>query len=156
MEPKSIPIHKINLDHFWFKIACGNSNDCWNYQESLCTHGYGQFRIGIKKFRAHRIAYALEYGDPRKLHVCHKCDNRACCNPVHLFLGTIADNQRDKAEKGRSASGEKHGRAKLTWKQIKAIRASKKTGISLAKQYGVHNTLIGFIRRNEIWQEERK
>ena len=75
---------------------------CWNWTQSLNTHGYGIVWFGGKMLLAHREAYELFIGPiPAGQWVCHTCDNRRCCNPKHLFLGTVLDNNRDTSQKGR-------------------------------------------------------
>jgi HNH endonuclease len=125
-------------------------------------------------WRAHRLSFALSFGQiPDGLLVLHHCDNPACCNPRHLFLGTHADNMRDKAKKGHASRhggtasgdrhgsrtkpnrvprGEKHGNAKLTDTQVAAILASEKTQRALAREYGVSQTTISNIRLGKIWR----
>jgi hypothetical protein len=101
-----------------------------------------------------RFVYRWCVGNiPDGMCVLHTCDNRLCLNPDHLWLGTHADNQKDKIFKCRQArnSGEKNGRAKLTEEQVMAIRESKETIIKTAERYGVSNQLVSRIRRREAW-----
>jgi hypothetical protein len=75
----------------------GGLSTCWNFQGHITYAGYGHIRKGKRKtVKAHRWSYEHFYGDlPETALVRHTCDNRACCNPLHLALGKHKDNMQD-------------------------------------------------------------
>ena len=131
---------------FWHKVdKSGGPTACWPWLSYFFkATGYGQFWVsGRLKEGAHRLAWELTYGDiPKGISVCHKCDNRACCNPKHLFLGTPADNSADAKAKGRSLKGMKQIQAKLTDDVVRDIRQSTLTQKQLGKKHGVTQSTI--------------
>ncbi len=93
---------------FWSKVKLGYHNQCWPWIAGLTHNGYGKFSIGSRDsqriIRAHRFAWEFFKGEiPTASQVLHRCDNRLCCNPSHLFLGTNIDNVADKVAKNRQA-----------------------------------------------------
>lgn len=92
------------MELFWLKVARGDPDECWEWQAGCDDDGYGTFRHDGKMKKAHRLAWIFcSRGPiPDGLVVMHSCDNPPCCNPAHLSLGTVADNNRDRHNKGRS------------------------------------------------------
>lgn len=145
------------IKRFWTKVDMLEDSQCWNWTAGRQSKGYGSFGISKGKTAlAHRVAYQLEKGAiPEGFLVRHTCDNRLCCNPAHLELGTIADNNRDAVQRGRNAKGERNGRAKLTAAQVLEMRRlrgeeSKKI-VDLARMYRMHTRSISNIVNNKYW-----
>ena len=85
---------------FWKRVGIGAPTECWEWQGSGRTDGYGQF-FALKRYRAtHRFSFYIAnlYYPPV---VRHKCDNRKCVNPHHLEGGTQSDNMKDAVKRGR-------------------------------------------------------
>lgn len=136
---------------FWSRVD--KSGSCWIYRGER-AYGYGRVRLSpsTKRTQAHRFAYLVSRGAvPKGLCVCHKCDNRACVNPEHLFLGTVADNNADMIAKGRMRPGARWDRP-LRGHEQAIVRAYKRgaTMGKLARKYGVSRTGISLLLRTRI------
>lgn len=126
---------------------------CLEWTGNLNRSGYGRISIGNKSFLAHRLSYETFIG-PIEVGalVCHACDNPRCVEPSHLFLGSDADNSADKVAKGRQRLGDNSPAATLLSWQVLAIRADERPQAEIAKEYGVTQGQISFIKRYEEWR----
>jgi len=129
-----------DLSSCWIWIGCNNGN------------GYGRLIIDNKKVFAHRFSYELFIKPiPKKMFICHHCDNPQCVNPDHLFIGTQKDNMQDMIKKNRCTY------SKVTIKEVLEIRklyvlkdiAYKQ----LAKKYSVTEQTIKDIVNKKTWQQ---
>lgn len=146
------------VDRFWAQVTKGAPADCWPWRGYPDHNGYGKINGGTERPGWHiatRLAYEYGTGAPAgALHVLHRCDNRACCNPAHLFLGTNADNVRDKVAKGRQRPGEKAPSAlfaNAVAERIRARTAAGETCAALAREYGVATSTISRIKRSKTY-----
>lgn len=91
-------------ERFWTKVdILENASACWLWTGCTDRKGYGRFNVDQIPVPAHRIAYELSVGKPPPgMCVLHHCDNPPCMNPAHLFIGTVADNNRDMFQKHRA------------------------------------------------------
>lgn len=138
---------------------------CWEWTGCIQGNGYGRVRTNGRTHYTHRLAYEHFHGEiPPGNDVCHRCDNRRCCNPDHLFTGTRLDNMKDAKTKGRVAAGEqlsvihqgsKTHLAKLVEDDVIAIRRDREKGAStaeLAERFSVSVDNIRRIVRRNTWR----
>ncbi len=150
-------------ERFWEKVNKRGDDECWEWMGFRNKAGYGAMETKPKRTFAHRLAWLFSKGNiPDGLYVCHHCDNRACCNPKHLFLGTYADNNRDMFNKNRGGHGKmpgsKNPSAKLNENQVLEIIKLHNNGLSirkLAQIYSMSVAAIGFIFSGRNWKSVR-
>jgi hypothetical protein len=159
-------------ESFWARVDTGDKSRCWEWQGAKTSSGYGNLSWQGKPAQAHRVAYFLTHGGIAlqtnfrhegvakryRRFVLHKCDNRPCCNPHHLFLGSMRANQLDAYAKGRKVQPKsQHSNAKLTAQQVREIRNRYDTGadlqIPLAKEFGVSQRAVSLIVRRETYRD---
>ena len=154
-------IKKSLVFRFWDKFD-RPKDECWLWKAGKSSGGYGNIDrgdgCGYSSIRAHRLSWMLYNGPiPNGLCILHKCDNPACVNPDHLFLGTKGDNAKDRDAKGRLVvcRGEKHWKSKLTVLQVKQIKQLGQQGMrtrDIAKRFPVTQRHIGRIIKGLFWK----
>lgn len=175
---RAIPIPELTVEdeeRFWGKIKItANPTKCWDWAAGKFKTGYGAFQLKGKTCKAHRVAYYLihVFDESDKPFICHKCDNPACCNPSHLFLGTPKDNTQDKLSKDRGnlpigdqhwsrinpskvRRGEGHNQSVLTEKEVREIRARYAAGAvqrQMAAEFGISTGTMKNIVHRKIWK----
>lgn len=119
--------------------------------------GYGSINHDGRQYSAHRASYLTFVGPiPDGMIICHRCDVPACVNPAHLFVGTYKDNAADRDQKCRASynprRGERSPKAKLSARDIPAIRTSRDPVLVTAKRYGVSTSAVSDIRNGLSWR----
>lgn len=152
---------------FWRYVDKNGPNGCWIWRGGFHSNGYGQFhesRPVRKGWQAHRYAYATSVEEiPDGKLCCHRCDNRKCVNPGHIFLGTHKDNAQDAVSKGRASfqnpdvtyrSGEDHPAHRFIESDILKIISLKKTGMfngDIGILFKTSKDHVSQIIRGTIW-----
>lgn len=129
---------------------------CWLWRLADSGNGYGIAFWRGQRRKAHVFAWEAWNGSvPPGKQINHRCHVRACCNPDHLYAGTMKENTRDMliAGRGPDLSGEKNGRARLTKENVREIRNSREPTKALVSRFGVCETVVRAIRRGEGWRE---
>lgn len=138
------------LNKFWRNVE-QKETGCWEWMGAKTKNGYGHMNIFYKNQYAHRISYEIKYGEiPVGMVACHKCDNPACVNPDHIFIGTQKDNIQDMIKKGRN---EIVGNMKYPFSKIIEIRDKYNNGeknySKLGRIFGISKQYIWFIINNK-------
>lgn len=157
MTEKKERIYKVNPEerfHQHYKI--NQENNCWEWIKPLDKHGYGEIWVHTRKFKSHRYSYILHNGEiPLDRIICHRCGNKICVNPEHLYAGTYKDNVADAIRMREIPIGEDNYLAKLTNSQVKEIKIKLSQGsrnCDLANEYKVNKNRISAIKTGIIWK----
>lgn len=141
---------------FWERVdQSGGEDACWPWTAGRFDTGYGGVWLDGKSQRAHRIAWILAFGPiPPSLRVLHRCDNPPCCNPGHLFTGTMRDNTADMVRKGRHG---RDGLRHLNEEKAAAIREAYAAGgvtlKELGEKYSVTWVAIWKVVHRKTWKD---
>jgi hypothetical protein len=147
---------------FWAKVE--KADGCWAWIGNK-PNGYGRMKIAAQVRPATHVVWWLTKGEwpASGMLLCHHCDNPKCVNPSHLFMGTPADNSRDREAKGRGKQvdprslrrvrGSEHGHSKLTEDQAREVIGllGRVPQRDIADRYGVTQGLISLIASGRIW-----
>lgn len=129
-------------------------NGCWIWTGNKFNSGYGLINTDSKARSAHRVSYETFNGPiPNGQLVCHKCDNKLCVNPDHLWLGTYVENMQDCKQKFRNTHGERNSKCKYTDIQIEEMRLLKEEGFTtarLARIFNCDQSYAQFVCRYKI------
>lgn len=170
--PAKIPLENLP-SHFWARVDVRAKNECWNWTGAVTSGGYGNLTYGGVSAQAHRVAYMLskggislqtKYREPgwaatHRKFVLHTCDNRVCCNPNHLYLGSLSKNMDDAYARGRKTpqKGHTHANSKLTKSQANRIRSlyvgGEYTQAELAEIFGVSQVCVSLVVRGKTYKE---
>lgn len=144
------------MKRFWTKVD--KSGECWMWTAGKSLSGYGHFWVKGRHERTNRVSWTIHHGPiPDGMLVLHRCDEPSCVNPDHLFLGTHADNAKDRKSKGRNGDmrGEKSSGAKLTDRDVLKIRELLQLGgltqTRISEMFGVGPCVISLIKVRKIW-----
>jgi len=138
-------------ERFFPRVEPEPNSGCWLWLGPYDKDGYGYCGHAGKMRKAHQVSWLFHRGPiPKGLCVCHTCDTPRCVNPIHLFLGTNAQNLADAARKGRKG-GENHGSAKLTQANVDEIRSRSEPARIFAARFGVSLGAIHHVRSRHTW-----
>lgn len=159
---------KIGDELFWRKVRINSETGCWEWQGCVLSDGYGRVSRNGKTMLAHHFLLERKPDWAKGEECCHRCDNRVCVRPDHIFIGSRSDNQRDCVRKGRHGGvpancrpkqyfrGEENHWSKLTEAQAKQIKFrpqwEKGDIAKIAREFGVSETAITSIRDGRTWK----
>jgi hypothetical protein len=130
-----------------------NENGCLEWVKTR-RGGYGRTWFGGKILSTHVLSWQITNGEiPAGKQINHKCHNRACIDPDHLYVGDQSQNMADMRLAGRErrAHGNEIATAKLTKEGAISIRASEKSSAALAREYCVSESLIRAVKQRKVW-----
>lgn len=146
-----------DIARFWSKVnVTEDENECWGWRAGKDRDGYPIFWFNGKTVKAHR--FLMEYIELKSIInkcVCHVCDNPSCVNPTHLFVGTSAENTKDRDDKGRQARGKKCNLSKLLEEDVVGIRLLAKKGLThriIGERFEMSRPQISSIVRRVCWK----
>lgn len=140
---------------FWLRAdRSGGETCCWIWRGAVDKDGYGRTTIAGVRTTSHRVAWWITRGEWPSTLVCHHCDNPACVNPSHMFLGTSQENSYDRHRKGRDARGVGNGMSKMTPADVQAVRTLARQNVThrdIARRFGLSKTTVSYAVSGRTW-----
>lgn len=154
-------------EHLILNLDISSESECWNWTGQKNNRGYGIFK---NKILMEQMGVGVATASPRAAYwifkkpfgrewVLHHCDNPACCNPNHLYLGSPQDNVDDMVSRGRNSRGEDRPAAKLTEMDVREIRrlrgkrgGSRMKTKDIAAKFSIGVSLVNKIVFREAWK----
>ena len=146
------------IDKLMANVSFEPNSGCWIWTGGVSGNGYGYANVNGKQVRAHRAVFeAMRRSIPDGGCACHRCDNKLCVNPDHIFIGSHAENMADMRSKHRHRPpiGERSGTAKLTAEQVREIRDMASWYVphqEIADRFGVTRSHISHIVNRDKWK----
>lgn len=142
---------------FWGKVDVREPNECWPWMLSCSKNGYGWHSVDGKTIHAHRYAYYITRGVESSwiTPVMHTCNNKRCCNPSHLVLGTASKNVSDAYRDGLARAGERHYNAKVSSEIVSKIRADPRPASELSPILGISRGYISRVRSGQTRKHDQ-
>lgn len=138
------------IERIWPNVDRRGPDECWPWTRGLSPRGRPIVAGGPGERGGNASHFILEEKLGRPLRpgyeACHTCDRPWCCNPTHLWEGTHAENVADRNAKGRTAKGQRHGKAKLSDEQVRAIRRYPAGPAETGRAFGVSACHVSNIR----------
>ena len=141
---------------FCRKVKVGAEHECWPWTAGTTPNGYGKFHVHGAALGAHRVSFWLEHGRWPEPMALHRCGNKACVNPTHIYEGDSKDNYVDSLNSGTAVHGEAHHMAKLRARDVRRIReliaGTPATSSEIARAFDITPQLVSAIKHGRAWR----
>jgi hypothetical protein len=144
-----------DINRLWKKVNILGPDDCWDWFGALSGRGYGVISVDYRTLGTHTFSWMIDNNTnkvPYGMYILHRCDNRKCCNPKHIYCGTPSDNACDREERNPKKPYQDASKSKLFSHEILELR--KLTGMTQeekARKYNIDQTSVSKILRAPVY-----